>query len=63
MRYKIDVNTYTSKTYVLALYRFKPGLFWGKWEHIESLETIDAARELFESLRGRYDGLPIFLEG
>lgn len=54
-KYKIDVNRYVSGSCPYALYVKRPWRWY--WEHLESFETVDAAR----AAHAKLTAMPIFL--
>lgn len=60
-KYKIDVNSYSSKHYPVALFRWKPGIIGGSWEHQESFQTQAEARAHYDAIVDQIGGLPIYL--
>lgn len=62
MEFKIDVNTYSSSSYPVALYYRRSGKWWpGKWVHLESFKSIMEARAHYEKTYGEAPWLPIML--
>lgn len=55
-KYKIDVNSYVSGRWPVAIYVKRPWRWY--WEHMESFETIEDAQKKFSAIMER---LPIFL--
>lgn len=60
-KYKIDVNHYESATFPVALYRWEPGTWRGKWAHVESHRTQEAAQAHYDSISDQVSGLPKYL--
>jgi hypothetical protein len=47
--YKIDINSYISGTFPLALYVKRPEIF-SKWEFIESIRSKEEGQAFFDKL-------------
>lgn len=61
-KFKIDVNHYQSEIYPVALYKWKPGRwFGGEWKHYESHKSRIEAQEHYERIKDNDSGLPIYL--
>lgn len=50
MRFKIDYNQFAS-SYIYALYAGRRGLFWMRWEKVDSFQTREEAIALHDKIK------------